>query len=80
MSYGCIPEPGTRVKTVSTVYADPEGSGLFTMISENYEKLSAGAVGVVEDTDVGLGGTTVLIVRFPGNIRARLGPSAWELA
>jgi hypothetical protein len=24
--------------------------------------------------------TTILIVRFPGNLRARLGPSAWELA
>jgi hypothetical protein len=74
-----VPEEGAQVRTLTTVYADPDGTGLYVMSSSSYEKLPAGTVGIVEDVTYGFGGTTVLIVVFPGNLRTRLGPTAWEV-
>jgi hypothetical protein len=79
MSLGYIPEVGAKVRTIASVYADPEGTGFFSFSSGVFEKVPAGSVGIVEEYDIGVMGTQVLIVRFPGNLRSRLGPTAWEM-
>jgi hypothetical protein len=75
-----FPAKGTKIRTLTPVYADPDGTGLYIMTSGEYEKIPTGSIGVIEGSTVGFGSTPLVHVRFPGNLLTYLGPSAWELA
>ncbi len=70
----------TKIRTLITVYADPNPSGFFTMKSENFVKLDPGTEGIVEYWEkTGRARIKYAVIRFPGNIRARLNENTFEV-
>lgn len=72
------PPVGATIRTLGSVYADPDGTGY--LVTKVYDqKLPPGTEGVIEVIEKAYGNTYTVVVLFPGDLRARLGPTAYEV-
>lgn len=74
-----VPPVGARVRTLSRVFADPDGTGTFILTSGEFEVLPSGSVGRVESHFKSWDKVTICVVVFPGELRTSMSPWALEV-